>query len=458
MPSQLVNEPVSRPPTYQEVLQRDPRGVPEALRPHSRDMGTDPIKASRYTSAEFFAQEVEKVWLRTWQYACREEDLPDTGDTYVFDLVGKTAIVVRQDDGSLKAMMNVCPHRGRKIVGSSGCQQRLRCPYHGLTWGLDGALRENPFAWDFPHVRPGDLDLPEIRVESWAGFVFVNFDTKATPLLEQLAPMPAHFGRWKVANWYRAAHVGKIAQANWKACSEAFLEAYHIIATHPQFNTINAYDSGQYDVLSDHVTRHAGPSAMPPMTYGKTLSEDQIIEIMAKSGGRGGRNAPMEVEPGMTAREYAGETTRRRMAEQTGYDFAEACDAELIDGISYDFFPNFHLWGGYNGRICYRFRPNGLKHEETLIEVMIFLLAPKDQPKPEFAPYRVLGPDERWEDAPELGYLAGVYDQDHSNFAPVQEGLRAKGDGDLTFAKYLDTRCRHLHHMIDVYMQRPDRH
>ncbi|MBV9996710.1 MAG: aromatic ring-hydroxylating dioxygenase subunit alpha [Caulobacteraceae bacterium] len=441
-----------RPMTYQDVLARDRRHPPELLGERTLDLGVEPIAASRYTSPEFFRREVEKVWLKTWQYVCREEAIPNPGDTHVFDLLNKTVIVTRQRDGSLKAMQNVCLHRGRKLVTDGGCKQQFRCPYHGFTWNTDGTFRENPFGWDFPQIDPGKFSLPQIRLETWAGFVFINFDNEATPLLEQLAPMPEHFARWRIQDCTIVAHVGKIAHANWKVCAEAFIESHHVFATHPQLNPTNGFESGQYDVLSDHVTRFMNPGGLTPSVHHEQLTEEQRIERMFAAGGRAGSRATFPPEPGMTARNYAGEVSRRNLTAETGYDFQDVCDAEMMDGMSYDFFPNFHLWGGFRDKICYRFRP--LDHETTFMEVMLFRIAPKDKPKPPPAAFHMLGEEDLWSSATELGFLASVYDQDQSNMAPLQHGLKALGEGEIQFGRYLEVRCRHLHQMVDVYMAR----
>jgi len=440
--------------SYQEVLALDPRPAPSMLGERTADLGLEPVAASRYTSAAFFREEIAKVWLRTWQYVCREEDVPEPGDTHVYDLLDKTLIIVRQADGTLKALQNVCLHRGRKLVTLSGCKQQFRCPYHGLTWNTDGSFRENPFGWDFPQIDPEDFALPQVRLESWAGFVFVNFDREASPLLEQLAPMPEHFAHWKIEDCYRVAHVGKIAPANWKACAEAFIEAHHVFTTHPQLNPTNGYESGQYDVLSEHVTRFINPGGLTPSIHPEPLTEAQRIAFIARGGQRAGGQSDLAPEPGMTARNFAAEASRRRLEAATGYDFSGLNDAELVDSFAYDFFPNFHLWGGFADKICYRFRPVGLDHERTLIEVMLYRIAPKGQPKPAPAAYRFLGEDELWSSAEELGFLAGVYDQDQSNLGPVQQGLRALGEGTIQFSRYLEVRCRHLHQTIDAYMRR----
>jgi nitrite reductase/ring-hydroxylating ferredoxin subunit len=447
----------SKPPrTYQDIVAQDEKPAPEILRSMPRDFGAEPIPASRYTSAEFFSREVEKVWRKTWQFACLEDEIPSPGDTHVYELLGVQLLIVRQSGGGVKAFRNVCLHRGRKLVSSGGCKQEFRCPYHGFTWNTDGTFRENPFAWDFPQIDPKAFNLHEVRVEAWAGFIFINFDRNAAPLIEMLGPMPAHFSRWRIEDSYKSAHVAKVMPANWKVCVEAFIETHHVIATHPQYDAFTGHDFSQLDILTDHVTRFLSPNVVAPNTSLGAIDDARLFEIMMSANTRSVETMAGKptLPPGMTTRAFTARMSRNGLEKRTGYDLSDISDAEILDGIAYDFFPNFHLWGGIKDKICYRFRPWNGDHEQTLLEVMLFAIAPKDAPKPPPARMRLLAADEAWSGASELGALAGVYDQDESNMGPVQDGLRTLGEGSIQFSSYLEARCRSLHHMIDVYMSR----
>ncbi|SFG00955.1 Rieske [2Fe-2S] domain-containing protein [Novosphingobium sp. CF614] len=438
--------------TYRDLLQQDSRPAPEIFAPATRDLGTAPISASRYTSPAFFQREVEKMWMRTWQFACRAREIPEPGDTHLYNLLGRQVIIVRQADKSIKAFMNVCRHRGRKLVDHAGCKVRYRCAYHGLTWRIDGTLEENPFAWDFPQLEGSDIPLLPVRCETWAGFVFVNFDPDAAPLLEQMAPMPEHFERWMIDRCYKSAHVAKIARANWKVCAEAFIEGHHVICTHPEYNLFSGYDSTQTDILSDHVTRFLSPVGLTPGPFlDRNIDDLKRVELMLAAGNRAfEKGQQVHLPDGATARSFSAANLRKMLEGVTGYDLRDTCDAEILDGIGYDFFPAFHLWGGFKPKISYRFRP--IDHETTFFEVMLFTLAPKDADMPAEAKLRVLDEDQKWAEAPELGVLGPVYDQDYSNMRPMQEGLQSLGEQPIHFTKYLEARCRNLHRMIDEYM------
>ena len=441
-------------PTYQDILDIDDRfhKTSDVVREHRMvDLGHDPIPASRYTSPEFFRKEVEHVFFKTWQYAVREEEIPEPGDYYVYELLDRSLLVTRQKDGSIRAFENVCRHRGRRLATQSGCKQMFRCPYHGFTWEIDGKFRPGPVAWDFPEIDGDDFPLGEVKVGRWAGFVFVNFDPDCAPLDAFLGPLKRHMDYWMIDHVYKAAHVAKVLPANWKVVTEAFLENHHVTFTHPQVSPYTMDANSQYDVLSDHVTRSISPHGYHGLLYeGPKLSPQEILAVAMRNGNKAGALTDLEFGPDMTERHYLATTGRKNLSERTGRDLSDRCDADFIDGYSYDLFPNFHIWGSLATKISYRFRP--LDTEKTLMEVFLYKLAPVDGPPPPVA-MQLLGSDDKWSSCVgDLAYLAGVYDQDESNIPQTQEGLRQLGDRGIHFARYSEIRCRNLHRMIDRYI------
>ena len=440
-------------PTYQDLLDQDEAYNPVSaiVREHRVvDLGTEPYSAARYTDEAFFKKEVEHVFLKTWQYACREEEIPNVGDTYLYELVGRSLLVTRQADGTIRAFENICRHRGRKLATQGGCKSAFRCPYHGFTWELDGTFRPGPVIWDFPQIDPGDFPLGEAKVASWAGFVFVNFDPDAPPLLEVLDPLPRHMAYWMIDEVYKAAHVGKVIQANWKVVHEAFLENHHVGATHPQLVGYTSDANAQYDILSDHVTRAISPHGYPGLLYeGPELSPAQILEVATRNGNKAGA-ATSAFDGAVPERQYLAAIGRANLEARTGRDLSDRSDADFLDGVSHDLFPNFQIWGSLATKISYRFRP--LSVDETLFEVFLYKLAPLGE-KPAPVQLQMLAPDEPWP-FDQLAYLAGVYDQDEGNMVPVQQGLRALGERPVNFSRYSEIRCRNLHRMVDLYIAR----
>jgi len=170
-------------PSYNDILDLDTHEVPPNLRARAEPyLGSDPIPASHYTSQAHFQKEVDKMWMRVWQMACREEEIAKVGDHLVYDIVGKSVLIVRSAPDRIQAFYNTCLHRERKLATERGCKTKFRCPFHGFTWNLDGSFKEHPFPWDFQHLSDEDLRLPELKVGTWGGFVFVSFDPDAPDL------------------------------------------------------------------------------------------------------------------------------------------------------------------------------------------------------------------------------------------------------------------------------------
>ncbi len=222
-----------------ELLDQDTHPVAAALREESRQgvtEGNTRVPAWYYTSREFHDLEVEKLWSRVWQLACLEEEIPNVGDYHVYEIAEMSFLVVRTEavPGGIKAYRNACLHRGRLLRETHGKGARnIRCPFHGWAWNLDGSMKEIPCEWDFPSLRKEDYSLPEASVDTWDGFVFINPDRDAAPLADFLDGFDRHFEKYPFARKVKVAHVEKIMKCNWKACQEAFMEAYHVVATHP---------------------------------------------------------------------------------------------------------------------------------------------------------------------------------------------------------------------------------
>ncbi len=436
--------------SYQQLLDTDSRlqHVPPALRWQSwAPLGSGDIPRERYTSAEFHQREKELLWKRVWQMACREEDIPDVGDTCVYDICDQSILVVRVAADTIKAYFNACLHRGRQLRDTGGNTPELRCPFHGFCWNLDGTLKQIPCEWDFPHVNPDEWSLPEAQVGTWGGFVFVNMDAHCEPLSDFLGELPSHFVKWPLERRYKAAHVARVIPTNWKVLQEAFMEAFHVAATHPQLlagigDANSAYD--WHGNFSRAITPNGTPS--PHLRWAPT--EQQMFDAM--SDRRMDEPPFVELTGAMTARSVAGDGGRARLAKVIGDAAHDLSDAELADSIYYTLFPNFHPWGAYN-RIVYRFRPHDDRHDMAVMECM--LLEPYDlaKPKPAAAPIHWLGVDDDWTEAPELGLLARVFNQDTFNLPKVQRGLSSLRK-DITLANYQETKLRHFHWLLSKWV------
>lgn len=437
--------------TYQQLLDTDTHAVPEVLRLDSpNEEGPDQIPIERYTSRAFFELEIEKLWRRVWQMACREEDIPEVGDHLVYDIVGMSILVVRTAPDEIRAYWNACLHRGRALRDQRGRSADLRCPFHGWCWRLDGTLKEIPAGWDFPHVDAKENALPEVSVGRWGGFVFVNPDPKCGSFEDHLADLPKHFERWPLENRYKAAHVAKILRCNWKVAQEAFMEAYHVVGTHPQLLPSLGDSNSQTDVFSTY-SRSMTPNGTPSPHLRERPSEQEMADNVLDQDW--GAPSLVEVPDGETARATLAAARRNTLRPALGDGADELCDAELMDSFYYTLFPNLHPWGSYN-RIVYRFRPYGMDHRQSIMEVMFLEPCPPGQARPKAAPIHWLSADDDWVEAPELGMLARVFNQDNFNLPRQQIGLETTARKHVQPARYNEGRLRHFHRVLGDWVGR----
>jgi len=452
----LTDEQIAaRDPSYsfQDLLDKEKVAVPASLRESTETyLGSEDLPIDRYTSQEFFDLEVEKMWRKTWQMVCRESQLAKPGDYFVYDIVNDSMVLTRTASGEIKGYHNSCLHRGRALKRGTGQTESLRCPYHGWSWSLEGEFQGAPCQWDFPHVTEEEFKLPEVKVATWGGWVFVNQDENAQDLEEYMGILPSHFTEWKHEQRYIALHVEKVIGANWKAVLEAFIESYHAIATHPQLMPFQAIDNSQYDVWGDNVSRTITPYGVINPSHEDQFTEQDSMDAML---GMSGSEEKIVVEPGQTAREKLAEMSVAGISEQVGKDVSGLSTmSELMDSTLYLLFPNFAPWAGYGPVITYRHRPNGDDVDSAIMDIFILNRYPEGEQAPEDAPTTRLAIDQPFSDAAEVmgAGLARVFDQAGSNLPQVQKGMKASKKGTITLANYQEVRIRHFHQTLDKYL------
>ncbi|NNE72669.1 MAG: aromatic ring-hydroxylating dioxygenase subunit alpha [Acidimicrobiales bacterium] len=443
-------------PSARDILLADPAPPPAVLLAESPVyLGSDDIAYHEYTSPDFLADEYEHLWSRTWQWACRDEHIPEPGDYYVYDIGDRSALIVRGDDGGIRAFANACLHRGTQLKppGSCGFSRSLRCPFHGWTWALDGRLTEVPAEWDFPHVAAADYALPELACGRWGGFVFVNWSDTAPPLDDYLGVLPEHFANWDLADRYIEAHAQKRLPANWKAAAAAFLEAYHVMETHPQSVRTTGDANTQYDVFDEHVTRFLQTTATPSphLADADRPTEQQMLDLLLA------RKAPDDTIPqlrdGQTARDGFARFMQQTMGARYGRDFSHLSTSESIDSIEYFLFPNGFFFRGLQFSMVYRFRPDGHDPDHCWYDVMMLRPRPPDGRPPDPPNPTVLDVDDSYAAVPGFSKsLAAVLDQDTSNLAAQTRGFKASRKPGQTLGNYQEVRTRHLHDTVKRYI------
>ena len=425
--------PRSKGISFHEVLAGDtyPERIPPELWEDSpMPGGVTRVPTERFTSQAWHDLEVEKLWKKVWQYAAHVDDIPEVGDYIVYDIAHLSYLVVRTGENEFKAYNNACLHRGRQIREFDGKKAtEFRCPFHGWCWEIDGSLREIPSEWDFPEVREDANHLREAKVGTWGGFVFINPDPDCEPFEDFIGSLPRHYEKYEYEKRWKQMHVAKVIAANWKLTQEAFMEGYHVMATHPQSMAFGGDGANmQYDVFGNWCRA---------ITVGSGTSPQ-----------RGIFPAPEEI---FATRKAGAEAAREGLRQVIGDKADTYCDAEVIDGYFNNLFPNFHPWGCFS-RIVYRFRPLGDDPDRSIMEVLYLVPWPEDQEKPPAAPIHWLEEDEDFTLAPEMGGLARVLNQDCYNLPKIQKGLKTKQDPYVYFSAYSEGKIRHFHELWDQYM------
>jgi phenylpropionate dioxygenase-like ring-hydroxylating dioxygenase large terminal subunit len=441
--------------TYQDIALKDGDDVPSVLRERiNPPQPTVDIPFSRYTDRAFFDLEMQKMWRRVWQYACRDEHVPEVGDYYVYDLGRLSLIIVRTLQG-LRAYHNSCLHRGTKLKPShsSGWSASIQCPFHGWDWNLDGSLHSIRCDWEFPHLRRDEAGLRQARVESWNGFIFVNFSLQGPALVDYLEVLPEHFRNWDLTGWYVHTHVQKRLPANWKLAQEAFMEAYHTPVVHPEMTHVVSDVNMQHDVFSKHISRDLCAMASPSPTSTLEQSQQDLLDKMLV-GDRSAVAVKALVPEGKTARWVMAKQLREQMSKEFGLDYSKRSVPEMIDSLKYNVFPNLFLYPSVGLPLIQQFRPDGDDHDRCLFDQMVLRPKPADGSSYQVAEVVRIEEHESYSVAKDMDpFLAHVLDQDTNIMRWQREGMYASEKGAETLSIYQESRIRHVHQTLDKYLK-----
>lgn len=437
--------------TYQRLLRSDSLPVDDALAIHDfTDQGDEDFPVEPYLERSWFDQEIANVWKKTWQFACREDEVGSPGDYYVYDIVGMSLIISRGSDGQLRALHNFCQHRGRKLRSENGSASSFRCPFHGWTWNTEGGISALPCRSDFRNLSDDELALPQARIGTWGGFVFVCFDPDGPTLEAFLGTLPDHFKTWNLENCYSVAHVRKRIPCNWKVGVEAFIEAYHTLATHPQIAPYTGDTSTQVDTFEgESFNRMLTPMMIQSGQMEAPLEQQAIFDAIT-GGVRARPLQGVQLPEGETGRSFLAQRYRETMTATTGVDHSALSDADMLDVIQYFIFPNFFPWGGYTQNLVYQFRPDGKRIDSAILDVYMLRRFDPAGERPRSSPLNILSDDESWASASELAGAGPIFDQDMDNMGFVQEGMEIARatTGTIKFSRYHEARIRKFHRQL----------
>jgi nitrite reductase/ring-hydroxylating ferredoxin subunit len=435
---------------------RSARNVPHAM--------GDPrfVPRERYYDREFFELEKERLWPRVWQMACREEEIPEPGDFVEYEICGQSILLVRQRDRSVKAFHNACRHRATELCKGSGQLRggQIVCPFHGWRWNLDGSSSfvYGGRAFDADCLRAEDIRLQECRVDHWGACVWINMDPGARPLREALSPAAEKLddvGVEKMRVWWWKE---TIVEANWKLAQEAFLEGFHVMATHPQL-TYGAgekypWDTIEYSVFENGHSRFrayvdaataagAGPSADEFLLFARSLQEGQDAMTLERDVRvfEGVRN---RAKPGQNFAEVA-IAALFEYAAGAGIPLAPTAEGMALWGGEIFLFPNYFMLPMYENALCYRVRPHEDDPERSRFEVWSLTMYPKGREPGRATLAGRFAPD----DAENWGLIPR---QDFSNMARQQRGLHSKSFRQMRLSSQLERSISNMHEELDRYL------
>ncbi len=420
------------------------------------------IPAQRYYDEGFFKAEAEHLWPHVWQMACRLEEIPNVGDFVEYTILGQSVIIVRTASG-VKAFHNACRHRGVQLASGHGnCKvQGFICPFHGWRWNIDG---ENTFVFERKLFSEAELVQAEInlvpcRVEFWGGCAFVNFDDDALPLLECIKPMADRLDVRNVdklrAEWWKST----VLPVNWKLAMEAFMEAYHVMRTHPQLHSVPLTPAAKYGAD----TTGTSPPVRPSMTS-RQIIDNAVHHLELLSEGMGGmchasdvavardiQNIPLPEDPmAATVMWYTrlnDEITSRARARGVPMpDLNAIGKSHPVSPLQF-VFPHYFLLPLFGNMSSYRIRP--LTAETCLFELWSLTLFPEgEEPEPPRAPVPTAHDSEEFPEIPR---------QDYSNLPRQQLGLHAKGFEYMRLSKDVEGLISNYQRLIDGFIAGLDR-
>jgi phenylpropionate dioxygenase-like ring-hydroxylating dioxygenase large terminal subunit len=421
------------------------------LTPESMRLDTE-----RYYSPEYMALEEEALWSRTWQMACRADDVPEPGAYFEYVVGRQSYLIVRDEAGEVRAFHNACRHRGNLLCRGAGKARTLTCPYHLWQYGLDGRLVHVSDPETFVGLDQAQYGLKRVSAGVRCGFVFINPDPQAAPLDDFLAPFADFMDRFNIAEMVPVGlNAGQRIACNWKVVVDAFEESYHVQGVHPQ-NLPMSNDIDRKFVFADPHRMFVAPFGTASPRLGDVPVEEVVeafglMEEVFKGPGAPnpmeklvapyrGEDGEIRLPEGVDLRILAQRAQRARSSPD-GPDYSRLTDAQLTDVTHVSIFPNLTLT---------------LRGDET----NLFWMLPDPEGDPEacilhVANYRIIpDPEERARlrtpprrvDA-DFSFGLAV-DQDREMMPRQQIGLRSRGLDHVVLSRQ-EIGVAHFHAMVD---------
>jgi len=426
----------------------------EAPRP---DNGTARPEPSRYYDRAWWDREWEQVFTQTWLLAGVVSDIPEAGDFLRFDIGTESFIVVRNEDGSIKAHYNACPHRGSQIaLDHFGSVSQFVCPFHSWRFDLDGRNAAVTDAETFnPDVLCHGTDLTSVRCEEAAGLIFVSMNEDVPPLKDYLGIVGDHLALYDIAKMNVVQHKQSDWAANWKGGVDAFYEIYHLHSVHPQTQGVMD-DRTQIDLYPNGMSRQFVPFAQPSPRFPDQVSINEGIKMMMRDAGLDPDRFTGTAQESRAAIQQA----KRERSRQYNLGYDKFSDTQLSDSTIYGIFPNVQIGCHPEAVFIHRFLPHPSDPEQFTYDTMI-LFKHEEIPgygapawmglEPGIDTSGALRPDVIHIPLGEPPHLGEVLDQDSELLPVVQKGARSRGFKGPLWSEQ-EARLRHFHVELDRYI------
>jgi phenylpropionate dioxygenase-like ring-hydroxylating dioxygenase large terminal subunit len=420
-----------------------------------------------YISEAYARAERDKLWRKVWLQAGRVQEIPNTGDYVTFDVLDDSILIVRSAPDKISAYHNVCQHRGRRLVdkpcdamNACGHTQRFVCGFHGWGYDLEGKNKVIMDKADWKGALSDEsLRLPRIKVDTWGGWIWVNMDPNCESLRTYLEPAASVLDPFELEKmryrWRRWA----VFDCNWKVALEAFMESYHVAATHPQFtkytdwyswnrafgkHNCQGYEERENIAATNTITRlgHGDPrisTAEMQLEVMRTV-DATTTQTFVDAAVRLVDELP-EGTPAEKVMAHWLESAKRDDAAR-GVVWPTIDQEHLAkSGVAWHIFPNFQVGQSYTTALCYAARPHGYDPDKCVFEASVLERYPEGQePKTEWVHAKT------WNDWP------SVLPEDFSNMEAVQQGMKSPGFKGPRPNPYQERSVTNLHRTLAEYM------
>lgn len=424
------------------------------------DNGTTRPDPSRYYSKEYMQGEWDKMWTQTWQLAGPVCDIPDVGDYFLFTLGSEEIIIVRSDDGTIRAFYNVCPHRGNRLVFDEfGTVGAFQCAFHSWKFGLDGSCKGVTDAETFrSEVLDHGTHMSGLKCEVTCGLIFISMNPDVPPIRDYLGPIADHLDHYQIEKMHVVHHVRSEWAANWKTGVDAFYELYHLHSVHPETQGCMEDYYAQYDLYPNGMSRMIVPFAVPSSRTDNPKEVDLGIQMMLSDAGLD----PAGFEGKGDQTRAAIQQQKRQRSKEMNLGYERFTDAQLSDSFPYGLFPNVQMGCHPEGVFLMRFLPHKDDPEKFYYDTCT-LFMPVDDPDYTVPQWMGLpeGTDTSGDIRPDIIHvplgekpnLGLVLDQDSELLPHVQAGIKSKGFRGPLWGEQ-EVRLRHFHAELDRYMSK----